>query len=88
MGKRLQDFSVNKFYGYYLVFYANDHYLLAALIYRLGQKVVSFLAVMHLITPQNYKIVATPSNPLGKEKKGLVVVRRVLCKQSPVTLRS
>lgn len=53
MRKRmLEDLIINKLYGYYLILCANDHNLLAEIIFQLIKKLICLMVFTHLIEPR------------------------------------
>jgi hypothetical protein len=53
MRKRiLEDLIINKLYGYYLILCANDHNLLAEIIFQSIKKLISLMVFTHLIEPR------------------------------------
>jgi len=53
MRKRiLEDLIINKLYGYYLILCANDHNLLAEIIFRSIRKLICLMVFTHLIEPR------------------------------------
>lgn len=50
--KLLEDFLINKLYGYYLILNGNEHYFASKILFLFCRIIVAFLVFTHLIPPR------------------------------------